>query len=463
MKGKQNILKKILGTFDGMCADADITNENGLDITRPVWENVFASDEYKKAIELGHYIGFLGHPEDPGCQDFQQACIVMTNGEIKDDGKVYGSFNLVDTPVGRIVKSFIDAGVTFGISVRGAGDIVDNSVDPDTFVFRGFDLVAFPAYKDAIPQFTEIAASTDVEKRKAYKKVCAAVERDLKNITSSETLNVLKDQFPEQSETYAQIKDREEEISCNESIDDNSLSDEDRICALMKLYQEERKKRLEAESHLQDKIEECKKSEIYMSRKLAAITRITASQSRRVDEYGKSTSKLKSKLSKLENKNKTLIRANTRIKHINEEVKDDIEQEKLSNLRYKEKIEASRQELSEKDRDIADLESRLGKTVAAVESYKSKLSNRDKDIENLKAEICASEDVISEYQNEYADIYSKALGVSLPEITVTASTSVRSLRDKIAHATSDGVILTDQFSEPREIETYDGDDELITM
>lgn len=42
----------IIGTYEGLCADANITNLNGLDITREVWENVFASDEYKTAIEL---------------------------------------------------------------------------------------------------------------------------------------------------------------------------------------------------------------------------------------------------------------------------------------------------------------------------------------------------------------------------------------------------------------------------
>ena len=34
----------IIGTFEGECADANITNLNGLDITREVWDNVFNSD-----------------------------------------------------------------------------------------------------------------------------------------------------------------------------------------------------------------------------------------------------------------------------------------------------------------------------------------------------------------------------------------------------------------------------------
>ena len=103
----------VLGTYEGECADAEITNLNGLDITRQVWENVFSSEDYKKAIKLGWYIGFLGHPEDPNCMDFEHACIVMTDGYIDNQGKIHGKFNLIDTPVGRIVWAFQEAGVTF--------------------------------------------------------------------------------------------------------------------------------------------------------------------------------------------------------------------------------------------------------------------------------------------------------------------------------------------------------------
>ena len=87
-------------------------------------------------MQRRHYIGFLGHPVDPGCQDFKDACIVMTECHIEDNGDVIGTFDLIDTPVGRIVKAFIDAGVKWCLSIRGAGDVgPDGTVDPDTFVF----------------------------------------------------------------------------------------------------------------------------------------------------------------------------------------------------------------------------------------------------------------------------------------------------------------------------------------
>ena len=152
-KIKATTSSSIIGVYEGEALDAEITNKNGLDITREVIEVVLESEDYADGIKYGWFIGFLGHPEDPACQEFQNGCIVLTDMRIDDNGKVYATFNLIDTPVGQIVKKFIDAGVKFGISIRGAGDIVANSVDPETFMFRGFDLVAFPAYPESIPEF----------------------------------------------------------------------------------------------------------------------------------------------------------------------------------------------------------------------------------------------------------------------------------------------------------------------
>ena len=80
----------IIGTFEGKCADGLVTNANNMDIPTEVWTTLFNSDSYKQAIKLGWYIGFLGHPEDPNCMDFKNACIVMTEGHIDDNGEVYG-------------------------------------------------------------------------------------------------------------------------------------------------------------------------------------------------------------------------------------------------------------------------------------------------------------------------------------------------------------------------------------
>ena len=210
----------VIGQFTGKCCDANVVNNNDMHLGKELFENLFASDEYKRAMENRHYVGFLGHPEDPGCQDYKDACIVMTDCHLDENGEVYGTFDLIDTPVGRVVKTFTDAGVTFGISIRGAGDVAsDGEVDPETFVFRGFDLVTFPAYDDCIPEFREIAASTDLTKQKKFKKVCASIDSNLDKITSCDALKVIQEQFTEGSDEFNKIGDRIEELTTTEPVD----------------------------------------------------------------------------------------------------------------------------------------------------------------------------------------------------------------------------------------------------
>ena len=428
----------ILGTYEGECADSNITNLNGLDITRPVWENVFNSEDYKKAIELGHYIGYLGHPEDPNCMDFKDACIVMTEGHIDDNGKVYGKFNLVDTPVGRIVKTFQDAGVTFGISVRGAGDIENNSVDPETFIFRGFDLVTFPAFPESIPKF--VAASSDAESQAKYKKICAAVNSNLQNITSSEALKIIQSQFAEQSDEYRNIEARISELG--DEVED--ISDE-KIQAVTALYLES----IEANNQLKSKIDSMEKaysSEIVKHRrKIASLERICLSQSIKMQEAIRAS----------EVRAKTAVAASSKLKK-------SLLSARENNLKYIQKIDASKKDIDEKTSVISSLQSKLSKTVTAAENDKRRSSNLDEKMARLTSEISACKKMLAEYQDAYANLYSSALGVDLKNITVTATTSVDELQRSISGTIN--ASLDDAFTEPMHVDAYeDYDDEIVTL
>lgn len=406
----------VIGHFEGQCADANITNKNGLDITSEVWETVFASEEYQQAIDLGWYIGFLGHPEDPNCMDFEHACIVMKSGRIDSDGKIYGEFDLIDTPVGRIVKSFIDAGVTFGISVRGAGDIIDNSVDPDTFVFRGFDLVTFPAYPDAIPTFTEIAASSDVDKQQKYKVVCSTVKKNIDGLNTTEAIDIVQSQFAKQSDEYKILESRKVELGdINASID---LTDE-RLNGMMQLYLNAKHNRdsvIKANRMLSRALKSERSANI---RRMKSIRRIMSAQ----------FNDLNSQLTKVTASYNTTKAVNNRVKKVNESLKD-------SNLKYKEKINSTTEMLSDKDRTIARLKSDIRETVTAASELESRTSNWDEKIAQLKDKISAAENLIQEYQDAYVSLYTNALGIQPGGITVTSSTSVKELQDKITGSIS---------------------------
>lgn len=431
----------ILGVYEGECADATITNENGLDITREVWENVFDSEDYRKGIEHGWFIGFLGHPEDPGCQEFKDGCIIMTEGHIDADGKVYGKFNLVDTPVGRIIKTYIDAGVEFGISVRGAGDIVDNSVDPDTFVFRGFDLVAFPAFPDSIPTFSEIAASTDVSKRMKYKAVCAAVDTNVANIRSTETLKQLKSSFAPQSKQFKEIEQRISELQDDEDLDLQAIQGLKLSCMTdMYLDAVETCRQLQSENDkLKNSLRDVKAS---YDRKVRIMNRVMGAQQSDLSRY---CDKLEADRSSLSSK---LLAANKK------------------NLTYECKINASSETIKSQRRKISDLEHELNETVAESQGVQKTSSNLEGELATLRSEVTATKKMLAEYQNAYASLYAAAAGVDLSNVPITASTSLKSLQSMIQSSSAvSGTFDTSDFDVSTSIEYSDIDDSygLITI
>lgn len=417
----------ILGTFEGECADADITNLNGLDITRPVWENVFNSEDFKQGIELGWYIGFLGHPEDPNCMDFRNACIVMTDGRIDGDGKVYGKFNLIDTPVGRIVKSFIDGGVTFGISVRGAGDVDNNSVDPDTFVFRGFDLVSFPAYPNSIPEFTSIAASSDVKEQKKYKNICKTLNENIDGLNTKESIKIVKACFAPQSEEY---KTLDEKLNEMDKIEGDVIEEENvtllknELGALTHLYSQA----VAEIQSLKDQLNALTKTNESLlcttNRKVKAIKKIASSQ----HTY------LKDELDNVRFKNKVLSNNLNKVKD------ESIKTSKL-NLKYKMNIESNAKKLRDMEAIIASLSESKSKTVENLTQYKAKVSNLEKKITDLSQDIKASENIIADYQDAYAKLYANALGTQLDQISVTSATTVNELEKAIGRNVSERVSI----------------------
>lgn len=481
VQGFENVLADkpaVLGTFEGKCGDAMVTNENGLDITREVWETVFASEDYKQGIKLGWFIGYLGHPEDPGCQDFKNGCIIMRDGWIDDNGEIYGKFDLIDTPVGRIVKAFIDAGVTFGISVRGCGEIYSNSVDPETFIFRGFDLVAFPAYRDAIPEFSQIAASSNLEDQKRWKKICASVSENLKGITSCESLEILKDTLPDNSDICKDVRDRLAEVTVVEVPEEDIASQ--RFNGLLTLYLDALKQIKCLKDELASKNDMLCSTQASMSieagRKLRAVKRIYADQ----------VSALTAQNDELENKYKNVIQANKQLRaeasrlnatmssvtadtHVtdtlqaeNKELRSKVKKLEAQNLNLKQKVTSSKNS-EELESVLASIRSKLSETVSQRGELERSLSNRDREVKELKSDVECTLETVADYQDAYANLYASVTGRDLSNIEVSPQTTVKELKQMIDGGTNTANIApAPALTEPEEVDVVSYDD-MITV
>lgn len=451
----------VLGTFTGKCCDAGVVNNNDMKLDRDLFEKLLNSEEYKDAMKHRYYIGFLGHPEDPNCQDFKDACIVMTSMEIRDNDEIFGTFDLIDTPVGRVVKSFIDAGVQFGISIRGAGDVdAEGNVDPDTFIFRGFDLVAFPAYNDAVPEFIEIAAASDPK----YKKIKAAIDTNLQYITSSTAIEEIQATLNPHSAEYKKLEARKLDIGVN---DEDVSSDEleeitaKKLAAVTDMYIEECEKNKQLEATLAATQAQLRMTKITCDRRIRSMERITAAQNAlmqsRVDKITASynmastaTNQLKDELRHVNSRLEKVQASKDHLKAENSEIIAELAEVKNNNLIYSQKIESSSAAIESRDATISGLREKLNKTVVASTTAQRDASNRDEEVKHLKSQlssanrtisdyesrILACEDMLHSYQQAYADFYATAIGTSVSGLPVTASTTVGELENLIKGATN---------------------------
>ena len=153
--------------------------------------------------------GELDHPTDRLETCSEKIAIMMPEKPVKDkDGHLIATFDILDTPNGRIAYTLAKYGYKLGISSRGDGEVypdVDGEhVDEDSYQFKAFDLVLLPAVKAARLKMVE-----SLQNGKTFNK---AINEALENATPDEkkvmqeTLNNLNINFnSEKSEDKSNI------------------------------------------------------------------------------------------------------------------------------------------------------------------------------------------------------------------------------------------------------------------
>ena len=190
-EAKEENGKRYLGTLKGIGADFKNPTRNGHRYPLELWENVQRSDDFKEGMETKTIFGETDHPSDESGRidtSIKEVAIVLTDYQIdRDSGYVNVQFDILDTPQGNILKSLLDYGSKIGVSSRGLGDeIVRNGetiVDPDTYMFYGFDAVVMPAVKAARPAVVESMKKANL---------CESFQKEIDNATSMAELKSIK-------------------------------------------------------------------------------------------------------------------------------------------------------------------------------------------------------------------------------------------------------------------------------
>jgi hypothetical protein len=101
-------------------------------------------------VQKGRALGELGHPDGPTVnldRVSHKICELYRAGN-----NFIGKEQILDTPMGKIVKNLIDAGAKLGVSSRGMGSLENrNGVNyvKEDFTLAAIDIVADPSAPNA--------------------------------------------------------------------------------------------------------------------------------------------------------------------------------------------------------------------------------------------------------------------------------------------------------------------------
>ena len=134
----------------GIFLQADIKNRNGRVYPMEVLEKEVGRYN-KKFINESRAYGELGHPEGPTV-NLERVSHIVT--ELYPDGKNFiGEAKIMETPMGKIVKSIMDEGCKLGVSSRGMGSLDQkngaNYVRDYFYIATAADIVADPSAPNA--------------------------------------------------------------------------------------------------------------------------------------------------------------------------------------------------------------------------------------------------------------------------------------------------------------------------
>ena len=203
--------RHILGRLYGPIATCKEGTRNGRKYNKELWIKALNDEIFQEKIANKSLFLELGHPADREETDMSCvcACIPEMPKIVNDD--LYAYVDILDTPNGRLLKTFCDYGFIPGISSRGSGDIMANDeVDPETFFLETWDIVQLPAVKKARLAMCESLNNKKSLKAALQESYDAANEKDKK--VMKETLDNLDIKLDETIEDEIPVEDPEAPI-----------------------------------------------------------------------------------------------------------------------------------------------------------------------------------------------------------------------------------------------------------
>jgi len=133
----------------GVMMEAGVVNRN-----KRMYNEGILKKECKRYIseyvKKNRALGELNHPAGPTVNLDRVSHMIVDLSE--SGNQIHGKAKIIDTPMGKIVKSLIDEGAQLGVSSRGMGSLKSQggvNIVQDDFTLAAIDIVADPSAPNA--------------------------------------------------------------------------------------------------------------------------------------------------------------------------------------------------------------------------------------------------------------------------------------------------------------------------
>ncbi len=204
VEAKGALKEGVLSVVKGPSFFSDGYSRNGRFYPKALWENALKLTQTKEAISRGLMFGCIGHPKDYSLDELLESGKVSHKvTEITIDPKTgdgVATYEILDTPAGRILDTIIKSGSEMYVSTRAFGGFTNETkkkggkeykvLDSKNFELESIDFVIQPGFLQTNPKLVESIESDleslfeDKAKIQCSEGICQLRE-DLKSLNES--------------------------------------------------------------------------------------------------------------------------------------------------------------------------------------------------------------------------------------------------------------------------------------
>jgi hypothetical protein len=167
VEAKEKKRPGVLAVVEGTFFVADKPSRNGRIYPKELWENVLSSPDLKRMLQNRLLFGTVGHVEEQLDDLIREGKVshVVTELKVTPDGRGWGRAEILDTPVGKVLKTLLESGSKLSVSSKAYGEYDGQTgegywrVSPSSFVLERFDFVVDPGFLEAQPKVKEVYES----------------------------------------------------------------------------------------------------------------------------------------------------------------------------------------------------------------------------------------------------------------------------------------------------------------